>query len=214
MSAYERYFGQLPIGILLLSEKFVPVYSNRTYRDLMELGAAEFGSWERAHENFLEGARRFQNKPTAVIRFLVDGGKDSVVISVAQTKFEPTASTRNLKLLSLILRGPARMARKEITDEIYIYGVLRVNIPNQTAFIRRNLLPLTLKEFQLLSFFCRNEDKLLTKRDLLLEVWQQRSSGTRTVDVFVSRLRRKLKAAGVKQNYIRTVHGSGYIFTP
>lgn len=71
-------------------------------------------------------------------------------------------------------------------------------------------LPLTSREFTLLEYLARNADRVLTKGQILDHVWDPDFDGDdNVVEVYVSRLRRKLAAspAGVA---IRTVHGVGY----
>ena len=67
---------------------------------------------------------------------------------------------------------------------------------------------LTLKEFELLERLMRNQNIVLTRDQLLEEIWGYDFDGeTRTVDVHVRTLRQKLGQAG---EYIETVRGVGY----
>jgi two-component system OmpR family response regulator len=74
---------------------------------------------------------------------------------------------------------------------------------------------LTTGEFDLLSAFVNNANQVLT-RDRLLDLARNREAGPfdRTIDVQVGRLRRKLEDDPQKPTMIKTVRGSGYIFTP
>ena len=74
---------------------------------------------------------------------------------------------------------------------------------------------LTTGEFDLLAAFVNNANQVLT-RDRLLDLARNRSAGPfdRTIDVQVGRLRRKLEDDPQKPSMIKTVRGSGYIFTP
>jgi two-component system OmpR family response regulator len=74
---------------------------------------------------------------------------------------------------------------------------------------------LTTGEFDLLSAFVNNANLVLT-RDRLLDLARNREAGPfdRTIDVQVGRLRRKLAEDPQKPTMIKTVRGSGYIFTP
>jgi DNA-binding winged helix-turn-helix (wHTH) protein len=68
-------------------------------------------------------------------------------------------------------------------------------------------VPLTAKEFALLSYLCDRRGKVLSREHLLARVWgMQYEGGSRTVDVHVRRLRRKLGSALT----IETVRGNGY----
>ena len=74
---------------------------------------------------------------------------------------------------------------------------------------------LTTGEFDLLSAFVNNANQVLS-RDRLLDLARNREAGPfdRTIDVQVGRLRRKLEDDPQNPNLIKTVRGSGYIFTP
>ncbi len=74
---------------------------------------------------------------------------------------------------------------------------------------------LTTGEFDLLAAFVNNANQVLS-RDRLLDLARNREAGPfdRTIDVQVGRLRRKLDEDPQNPNLIKTVRGSGYIFTP
>ena len=74
---------------------------------------------------------------------------------------------------------------------------------------------LTTGEFDLLTAFVNNPNQVLS-RDRLLDLARNREAGPfdRTIDVQVGRLRRKLEDDPQNPNLIKTVRGSGYIFTP
>jgi two-component system OmpR family response regulator len=74
---------------------------------------------------------------------------------------------------------------------------------------------LTTGEFDLLSAFVSNANQVLS-RDRLLDLARNREAGPfdRTIDVQVGRLRRKLEDDSQRPTMIKTVRGSGYIFTP
>jgi DNA-binding response OmpR family regulator len=74
---------------------------------------------------------------------------------------------------------------------------------------------LTTGEFDLLAAFVNNANRVLS-RDRLLDLARNRESGPfdRTIDVQVGRLRRKLDDDPQNPSLIKTVRGSGYIFTP
>ena len=74
---------------------------------------------------------------------------------------------------------------------------------------------LTTGEFDLLAAFVKNANQVLS-RDRLLDLARNREAGPfdRTIDVQVGRLRRKLEDDPQNPTLIKTVRGSGYIFTP
>ena len=76
-------------------------------------------------------------------------------------------------------------------------------------------VPLTTAEFDLLATFVKNVNRVLN-RDQLLGIMHDRdwSPFDRSVDILVSRLRRKIEADPKNPQLIKTVRGKGYVFTP
>jgi len=89
-------------------------------------------------------------------------------------------------------------------------GPLAVEPLSRTARLAGDPDPLDLtpKEFDLLALFARNPERVYTRDALLAQVWEMDfAGGTRTVDIHVQRLRKKL---GEHQGLIQTVYGIGY----
>ena len=76
----------------------------------------------------------------------------------------------------------------------------------------REPILLTLREAELLEYLCRNQDHVLKREDILLQLWGKNDYFLgRSLDVFISRLRKLLVAS--KNVRIENVYGIGYIFT-
>ena len=74
---------------------------------------------------------------------------------------------------------------------------------------------MTSAEFDLLRTFCERPGRVLS-RDSLLDLTQGRNAGSfeRSIDVLVSRIRRKIEADPLEPTMIKTVRSGGYMFTP
>lgn len=73
-------------------------------------------------------------------------------------------------------------------------------------------IKLSEKEFDLLKYFLEHQDKIITKEELCLEVWQLPfTPETNIVEVTIKNLRKKLEYSSEKK-YIQSVYGEGYIF--
>ena len=110
----------------------------------------------------------------------------------------------------LVARMQALLRRTRPSRSVPVLqsGELRIDEPAREARFQDRLLTLTPREFDLLSFFARNPGRVLSREELLRKVWGYDYLGeTRTVDVHVRRLRRKL---GEEHATIETVLGSGY----
>lgn len=92
-------------------------------------------------------------------------------------------------------------------------GPLRMNFSRYEAWLGRDKLELTPKEYELLKLFLTNTGRAFTREQLLEKVWGYEYFGdTRTVDVHVRHLRAKLAAAREVADAIETVRGVGYRF--
>lgn len=111
----------------------------------------------------------------------------------------------------LVARMKAVMKRVDKKqDEPIQYGDLRVETAARTASLGGQALSLTPKEFDLLTVLVRNEHLVLSREQLLQQVWGYDYYGdVRTVDTHIKTLREQL---GPYRKWIRTVWGVGYQF--
>lgn len=111
----------------------------------------------------------------------------------------------------LALRVDAVAGRREAAAAIpssLAYGDLRIDSDARRAWVGMEEKPLTALEFDLLAAILRSSGRVLSRRQLLVQVWRGRVGGeTRTVDTHVKRLRKKLGRAAA---YVETVRGVGY----
>ena len=109
------------------------------------------------------------------------------------------------------LRSIARRAAAEPADgSVLRAGDLTVNLLTREVRRGGRDVELTTREFELLAFFLRHKERVLTRTLAIEQVWDlQFDTGTNLVDVMVSRLRRKLNDEG-DGALIHTVRGVGY----
>lgn len=111
-------------------------------------------------------------------------------------------------ILILRVRALLRRANIEQSREL-VAGNLRMNKDEHTAYVDGEELPLTVREFDLLFKLLSYPKRTFTRTQLMDEFWDYDSSATsRTVDVYMSKLREK--TATCDGFYIVTVHGLGY----
>jgi len=98
-------------------------------------------------------------------------------------------------------------------DEVISAGPVRMDVGRHEVSVRGEPVALPPKEFELLETFLRRRGRLLTRNFLIDEVWGPDYFGdTRTLDVHVKRLRRKLEDDPAHPRYLLTVRGLGYKF--
>lgn len=102
-----------------------------------------------------------------------------------------------------------RRARTETRQKSLVVGELIVDIDRRQAKMGENVLQLSRKEFDMLAFLARNAGRVVTRRELLIEVWQQPYGDDQTIDVHLSWLRRKLGDRSAAPRYLHTVRGVG-----
>ena len=94
-------------------------------------------------------------------------------------------------------------------------GPLEIDLAGRETWMEQHPVSLTPKEFDLLVVLARNRGRVFGRETLLQQVWGYDYLGdSRTVDVHVQRLRRKLEPDPRHPRYLLTVHGIGYKFAP
>lgn len=134
----------------------------------------------------------------AVVRTLDAGADDYLVkpFSVAQLL---------ARVRAILRRGSAGDGSGRI-----VVGGLTIDVSAREASLDGVMLDLSPKEFDLLRSLAERSGEVVTKRELLAEVWREPYGGSdRTVDVHLSWLRKKLGETASEPRYLRTVHGVG-----
>ena len=131
---------------------------------------------------------------------LLDAGADDYLV-------KPYSTTQ------LAARVRAVLRRAEAThggsDEVVVGG-LRIDVAAREATLDGGSLDLSPKEFDLLLALAERVGEVVSKRELLAQVWREPWGGSeRTVDVHLSWLRKKLGESASDPRYLRTVHGVG-----
>ena len=99
-------------------------------------------------------------------------------------------------------------------ETVHRIGALRIDLRRAEVFRDGQKVPLSAREFQLLRYFVEHTGALLTREELLRDVWGYKAStSTRTVDVHVGWLRQKLEDDPKHPKLIVTSIGMGYRFT-
>ena len=98
------------------------------------------------------------------------------------------------------------------TQNILSCGPVSIDTQAHEATVLESLVDLSPKEFELLKTLVENKGKVLSREQLLQNIWGiSFAGGTRTVDTHVQTLRRKLnRKQDLSGNIIQTVHGVGY----
>jgi len=116
----------------------------------------------------------------------------------------------------LLARVRAALRRlNQSSDKVEVFGFddVEVNFSRMELHRAGELVALTPQEFKMLRFFVNNPERVISRTELLNEVWGYNNyPTTRTVDTHMLRLRQKLEKDPTDPVHFRTVHGTGYKF--
>ena len=111
------------------------------------------------------------------------------------------------EMLELQARVEAVLRRTNKGQKFFVLNNVRVDLDGRQAFLNNELVDITPQEFDLLVVLIRNRNIALSREKLLELAWGYDFEGdTRTVDVHITKLRKKLGL----DNYIKTVYKLGY----
>jgi DNA-binding response OmpR family regulator len=119
--------------------------------------------------------------------------------------------TKPFRLAELLARVRAHLRRPAVPERLLRIGDLSIDVPARRAWRDGDELDLRAKEFDLLATLAGSAGQVVTRDDLMREVWDQNWFGsTKTLDVHMAALRRKLGNARSGPGSITTLRGVGY----
>jgi DNA-binding response OmpR family regulator len=108
------------------------------------------------------------------------------------------------------LRAILRRSGSAVTEGPLVVGGLSIDSLTRQVSLDGQPIDLSRKEFDLLQALAQRAGEVVTKRELLADVWRQSyGGGDRTVDVHLSWLRRKLGETAADPRYLHSVRGVG-----
>lgn len=128
--------------------------------------------------------------------------------------------TKPFEVMELLARISAVTQRtvtpaSAIDSNVYEFGDVRVDTASAAVWRGNERLRLTMMEYKLLHYLVRHPAEILDRRRILEEVWNSHPEViTRTVDVHIAWLRKKIGGGREGHQWIRNVYGKGYSFAP
>jgi DNA-binding response OmpR family regulator len=126
------------------------------------------------------------------------------------------------ELLARVRRAMRRNIRKQQAagnmeaaspHDLLLFGDVEIDFTSMEAKRSGKPVSMTAQEFKLLRFLSRSTDRVISREELLNEVWgYQNYPSTRTVDNHILRLRQKLELDPARPRFFVTVHSAGYKF--
>lgn len=146
-----------------------------------------------------------RDEESAIVRALERGADDYVV--------KPFGAPQLNARIRAVLRRTGANAPAQ--DKPLVVGELQLRYAAREATLAGKPLDLTPREFELLTYLATRAGSVVTKRELLSNVWRQPYGGAdKTVDVHLSWLRRKLGETAGQPRYLHTMRGVGVKLAP
>jgi DNA-binding response OmpR family regulator len=157
-------------------------------------------------------------KLTGFLPVIVLIPKSAVLEKAGAKRRAPNGLTSSIKGNSDIpssLSAAMAWFKNPVTTDTFVFGEVTVSISTMETHRKGQPVALTCKEFKTLSYLMKNARRVITREELLNEVWGYDCYPcTRTVDNHMQRLRHKLESEPARPRHLLTVHGAGYKFLP
>ncbi len=158
-------------------------------------------------------------RTTSAVPIIMLTAKDSEIDKVVGLELgaddyvtKPYSSRELVARIKAVLR---RGSTEDSHSEAGIHSAanIRMDIERHQVTVNGLLVPLPLKEFELLEFLMRNAGRVMTRAQLIDRVWGGDYYGdTKTLDVHIKRLRSKIEVDPANPLLIQTIRGLGYKF--
>jgi DNA-binding response OmpR family regulator len=113
------------------------------------------------------------------------------------------------------VRAAIRRSARPVTGDTMSFDGVAVDFAKMQVTRQGQAVALTPQEFKILKFMAQTPERVISREQLLNEVWGYQSyPTTRTVDNHILKLRQKLENDPANPVHFRTVHGAGYKFVP
>ncbi|WP_413363265.1 response regulator transcription factor [Lysinibacillus sp. 3P01SB] len=119
----------------------------------------------------------------------------------------------NLRRAPIYHQAILQAAFTPFTTPVLTFDELKIEENTQKVFIENEEIPLSSKEYRLLLFLAQHPNKIWSSSELYSGVWGNDSMGdTRTVNVHISNIRKKIEKDVSNPQYILTIRGGGFMF--
>ncbi|SFH03416.1 two-component system, OmpR family, alkaline phosphatase synthesis response regulator PhoP [Desulfotomaculum arcticum] len=164
----------------------------------------------------LEVLRRIRNSPHRQLPVIMLTCKNSEIETVVGLEMgaddylsKPVRYHELIARLKTIFRRTDTAVQPE-SQTLIMYG-MEINLNNRTIHFNNEPVLLTHMEFELLTLLAKSPGRVFSRENLLDILWhEEQYVETRTVDVHIRRLRKKMEEHGLNPNIIETVRSIGY----
>ncbi len=147
-----------------------------------------------------------------IIMLTAKGAEDDVVRGFKAGADDYVSKPFSLREFMVRLEAVLRRLGKSSGDEEVQVHEMLFSGKTLTASKGDQSIELTRREMDILLYLYRNQDRIVSKKELLSEVWNYTDPDveTRTVDIHILKLRKKITSLGSNASIIQTIRGEGY----
>ncbi|MFW2366545.1 MAG: response regulator transcription factor [Desulforhopalus sp.] len=147
-----------------------------------------------------------------IIMITAKGSEDDIVTGFKAGADDYVPKPFSLRELIVRVEAVLRRSGKHLGDDrIECQGIV-FDGKNLRALFDDQIIDLTRREMDIMVYLYRYQDRIVTKKELLREVWHYADANieTRTIDIHMLKLRKKIAALNERADLIKTVRGEGY----
>ena len=147
-----------------------------------------------------------------IVMITARGAEDDIVAGFKAGADDYVPKPFSLRELLVRVEAVLRRAGKNLGEDEILVGGIRFDGKNLVAECGGRSVELTRREMDIMVYLRRHADRIVAKKELLTEVWQYADAGieTRTVDIHILKLRKKIAGLIGEAPLILTVRGEGY----
>lgn len=158
-----------------------------------------------------------QEKPgQGIIIITAKGSEDDIVTGFKAGADDYIGKPFSIREVMVRVEALLRRAGKNTGDAEIRYREVFFDGKNLAAAYQNKTAELTRKEMDIVAYLHRHRDRIVSKKELLIEVWQYADANieTRTVDIHMLKLRKKIAGLIGNAPFINTIRGEGYRLEP
>jgi len=155
---------------------------------------------------------RHEKPSQAIIMLTAKGAEDDIVTGFKAGADDYVCKPFSLRELLVRVEAVLRRSGKHLGDEQIQYKNIVFDGQNLQALCEQQVQELTRREMDIIVYLYRNQHRIISKKELLTEVWHYADADieTRTVDIHMLKLRKKISLLDEKAALIQTIRGEGY----
>lgn len=148
----------------------------------------------------------------AIIMITAKGAEDDVITGFKAGADDYIPKPFSLRELMVRIEAVLRRSGKPVGDEHIEASGIQFDGQNLHAAHGEHIQELTRREMDIIVYLHRNQQRIVSKKELLTEVWHYADAHieTRTIDIHMLKLRKKIAALNPDISLIRTIRGEGY----